>query len=265
MTAALRTHLLIIDPQNDFVDPNGALYVTRAEEDAQRLAHLINHSTVDAISVSLDSHHKIDISHPLWYFNADGKNPAPFTQINSEDLKNGTWKCADYAYERTLEYVQSLENNQRYPHVIWPEHCLIGSQGYAIYPLIFEALQQWTATQRASIEFIRKGENIWTEHFSAIEAEVPDENDPHTQVNQELINRLAQADQVWVTGWARSHCVGNTVRDLVRYGGSELAKKLVLVNDTMSDVTGFEQFGKDFVKEVILAGVQVQMVHQLLK
>ena len=257
-------HLLIIDPQNDFVDPNGALYVTGAEKDAVHLARFIDHAAIDAISISLDSHHKMDISHPSWFFDQQGQHPAAFTQINSADLIAGTWQCSTEAYARTLEYLHALEKNQRYPHIIWPEHCLIGSTGHAIYPVIFEALQNWTVKNQ-TLNFIRKGENIWTEHFSAVEAEVPDPQDAHTQINQQLIDQLKQADQVWVTGWARSHCVGNTVRDLVRYGGEELAHKLILLSDTMSDVGGFEPLGEAFVEDVMQAGVRVQKTSDIIK
>ena len=60
--------LFIIDPQNDFCDPeNGALYVPGAENDMARLSDFIatNGPKLDRIVVSLDSHQRLDISRPL--------------------------------------------------------------------------------------------------------------------------------------------------------------------------------------------------------
>ena len=37
----LNIQLLIIDPQNDFCDPNGALFVPGADEDMKRLASMV--------------------------------------------------------------------------------------------------------------------------------------------------------------------------------------------------------------------------------
>ena len=61
--------LLIIDPQNDFVDPHGALAVKGADEDATRLSYWIEKAgdKIASIEVSLDSHQRLDISHPLWF------------------------------------------------------------------------------------------------------------------------------------------------------------------------------------------------------
>jgi hypothetical protein len=41
---------------------------------------------------------------------------------------------------------------------------------------------------------VTKGENPWTEHYSAVQAEVPDDDDPRTQLNRTADRRLDQAD-----------------------------------------------------------------------
>jgi|GEM_PF-6949980 len=40
----------------------------------------------------------------------------------------------------------------------------------------------------------------WTEHYSAVLAEVPDDEDPDTQLNQALIDRLDTADTILIAG-----------------------------------------------------------------
>ena len=258
--------LLIIDPQNDFVHCDGSLSVAGAEDDALRLAKLIKDSgdRINAISISLDSHQRFDISHPIWYFDEQGHSPDPFSVITAQDLIEGRWHVKPEVEERTLFYLKSLEERGRYPHVIWPEHCLIGSEGHGIYPAIQQALHEWSS-RPARIDYILKGQNPFTEHFSAVEAEVPDPQDPQTQTNHDLVRRLQESDQVWVAGWARSHCVGNTLYDLFRLGGAELAQKTTLITDAMSDVTGFEAQGDTVTKKSIELGAKVADVETLLR
>ena len=258
--------LLIIDPQNDFVHRDGSLAVAGAEEDAARLARLIEGASdrISAVSVSLDSHQRFDISHPIWYFDDQGQAPEPFSVITADDLKSGRWRVRPEVEARTFHYLETLEERGRYPHVIWPEHCLIGSEGHGIYPIIQDALHQW-ASRPARVDYIFKGQNPFTEHFSAVEAEVPDPQDTNTQTNQALIQRLQESDQVWVAGWARSHCVGNTLYDLFRIGGRALAEKTTLVADAMSDVPGFTEQGEAVTETSRSWGARVASVDDLLR
>jgi len=258
--------LFLIDPQNDFVDPNGALAVPGADEDAKRLAHLIKHAgtMISSMVLSLDSHQRLDISHPLWFFDESGKHPDPFTVITESDLNDGKWRTRDEVAGHTVSYLRTLERQGRYPHVIWPEHCLIGTEGHLVYPLLQEAIHEW-ALRPAYIDYVFKGQNPFTEHFSAIEAEVPDPKDPSTQVNRVLIDRLCESDEIWVSGWARSHCVGNTLRDLFKWGGRSLAEKIVIIGDTMSDVSGFETLGEAVIKDSLDLGARLTDVEQLIR
>ena len=84
-------HLLVIDPQNDFCDPNGSLYVPGAQDDMDRLASLIDkmRDRLTDIHVTMDSHRKVDISHPIWFKDARGHHPDPFTVVTAEDLDAG--------------------------------------------------------------------------------------------------------------------------------------------------------------------------------
>ncbi|MFK5969795.1 MAG: hypothetical protein QM487_06705 [Candidatus Marithrix sp.] len=129
----MKVSLLIIDPQNDFCNPNGALFVPGANEDMQRFSTWIQESQLDEIYVTLDSHHLFDVAHPIFWQNSKGKNPAQFTIITANMVKNGEWVPTIPALtDRMINYVETLENNDRYPLCIWPPHCLIGSWGYGI-------------------------------------------------------------------------------------------------------------------------------------
>jgi nicotinamidase-related amidase len=257
-----RTHLLIIDPQNDFCDPaRGSLFVPGADADMARLATFVERMRphLDDIHVTLDSHHPIDIAHPAFWRDAQGKPPAPFTQIRFGDVEAGRFTPTLLATRtRALQYLHALEDGGRYPHTIWPPHCLIGSHGHNVVPALFDALRAWEETRFAVVDYVTKGSNLWTEHFSAVQAEVPDPADPDTQVNTRLVETLEAADVVLLAGEAGSHCVANTVRDIAaRFRDPRFVKKLVLLADAMSPVPGFEGLQTAFVNDLKAMGMQV--------
>jgi nicotinamidase-related amidase len=264
----MRVELLVIDPQIDFCDPHkGALYVGGAEKDIERLARMVRRIApkLSDIHVTLDSHHYVDIAHPIFWIDSKGGHPNPFTIITAADVENGRWTTTQPGmYRRALEYVKSLETGGRYALCIWPYHCLIGSAGHAVMPELFAALQEWE--QRfAVVDYVTKGSNIYTEHYSAIQAEVPDPTDPSTQINTALIQTLMQADLIAIAGEAGSHCLANTVRDLANnFGGPAEIKKLVLLTDATSPVTGFEPYQTDFVRDMTVRGMQLSTTTEFL-
>lgn len=256
----MSVQLLIIDPQNDFCSPEGALAVPGADADVDRLARwLTDHtSTIDAVTVTLDTHRRLDIAHGRWFVDPTGAHPAPFTAIAAADLRDGRWSTTDPAARpRTLRYLDTLEARGRYPHTIWPEHCLVGTAGHNVAPVLNDALQTWSAARHDLVEYVVKGLDPWTEHFSAIAAEVPDASSPSTQPNQALLDRLATADHLFVAGQASSHCVANTVRDLVTMLGDR-RPKTTLLTDAMSPVTGFESVAEAFLADMTVTGLHHQ-------
>ena len=57
--------------------------------------------------------------------------------------------------------------------MIWPEHCIIGSSGHNIKTNIQTAMMDWCRKTGGSIEWVNKGQNLFTEMYSALRAEVP--------------------------------------------------------------------------------------------
>jgi len=256
----MNTHLLCIDPQNDFCSPQGSLFVPGADKDMERLADFINKNIkkIDDIYVTLDSHNFVDIAHPIFWVDKEGNHPAPFeTVISPEDMENNVWMTSNPDWqERAYDYIQKLKFNGRYPLVIWPPHCLIGTEGHSVISCVSDALIEW-CKELAEVNFIMKGMNKFTEHYSALKADVYDPHDPSTGVNMELLKRIREADTVFVAGQALSHCVANTVRDLASHIDDSEIKKLVLITDACSNVPGFENLGTDFVAEMVDRGMRV--------
>ena len=107
-----RTHLLIIDAQNDFcdlpaawcpIDPasgaahSPALPVPGAHADMQRLAAFMRRhvEAIDDITLTLDSHQRLDIAHPGFWRRADGAALNPFTTITAPQVR-----CGEFAPRR---------------------------------------------------------------------------------------------------------------------------------------------------------------------
>ncbi len=261
--------LLIIDPQNDFCDKNGALCVPGADADMTRLAAMIRRlkNKIDDIHVTLDTHHYVDIAHPIFWVNSDGGHPDPLTTIITvEDVENGTWRTTNPRLgKRALEYVKTLRDNNRYALVVWPYHCLIGSWGYGVYPELLDAMLEWEK-DFCMVDFVTKGSNIYTEHYSAVQADVPDPQDPSTMLNTRLIQTLEEADIIALAGEALNFCVANTVTDIADNFGEENIKKFVLLEDASSPVPGkdFEPFTEKFMNDMSRRGMKISTTTDFL-
>ena len=253
--------LLLIDPQNDFCDlPGAALPVPGAVAGLQRVAALIERLAprLTGVHVTLDSHQPLHIAHPHGWQDANGQPPAPFTQIDADEVASGRWQTRDPAERaRGLAYVRALEAGGRYRLVIWPEHCLIGGWGHGVQEDVHQALNAWGRVQGRQVDFIAKGGNPHTEHYSALRAEVVDPSDPGTAVDARLIARLQEAGTLLVAGEALSHCVASTLRDLLEFWPTNRRQNLVLLTDCSHSVPGFETQGEAFLTEMRAAGVRL--------
>ena len=265
-------HLLIIDPQNDFCDlppdylPAGpvaaapALPVPGAHADMQRLADVIERGAagLSTISITLDSHQRIDVAHPTFWQSGEGKAVNPFTQIAAADLAQGRYAPRDpAALPRVKAYLAQLEAAGRYKLMVWPTHCEIGSWGHNVHADVRAAYNRWEESALRTVTKIVKGTNPWTEHYSAIQAEVPDADDDSTQMNHDFIALLAKADTVYITGEAGSHCVKATTEHIVENWDPTQLAKLVLVTDCMSPVAGFDEEYTGFIAAMRERGVHI--------
>lgn len=252
----MNTQLVIIDPQNDFCKKDGTLYVPGAEDDCGRLATFIerNKTAIDAMHITLDSHPLFHIAHPSFWVDANGNAPEPYTVITASAFAEGTWKPAkDELYRQTEEYLWELEARGHYNLIIWPPHCLTATKGFCVVDSVIEAARVWeSAGAGRNVNFVVKTSNPFTEHYSAVQAEVPDKNDPSTRTNFAFIDALKKADKIIIAGEALSHCVANTIRDLIAYIP---ANRMMLLRDCTSSVGGFENVGSAALDEFVAKGL----------
>ncbi|WP_313084193.1 cysteine hydrolase [Pulveribacter sp.] len=278
-------HLLAIDPQNDFCDlpaswhgrdaASGAaiaptLPVAGAHADLQRLAALIaaQGDRIDQITVTLDSHQRYDVAHPLFWQREGGAPVAPFTPITAAQVRSGEYAPRDAsARERVLAYMDALEAQGRYTLMVWPVHCEIGSWGHGVHADVLAACGQWQARRQRAVANVFKGMNPWTEHYSAVRAEVPDPLDPSTDTNTRLLDALGQAELLLVAGQASSHCVRATTEDLLRHLPQRVPgwqpSRLVLLTDCMSPVAGFEAQHAAFLQAMQTQGARLAVSSEI--
>jgi nicotinamidase-related amidase len=291
---ARATTLLLIDVQKDF-HPGGSLAIATANRDAERIAALIetNLTKINRIVATLDSHHKLHVAHPCFWLSGDGdEHPAPFTIITTQDIVDGKWKPREDLvlgrdhqldpsvfdganeminqdgsfdlFKYCIEYTKRLEAAGRFQLCIWPEHCLIGSEGHAIVDSVQLALQKWSATTGRCVEFVHKGQHLLTEMYSAVQADVPVSKE--TDLNQTLLESLVDSNsnsRLLVAGQAMSHCVNYTLRDIVKHCPTACASRITLLTDCASAVAGFEDAANQFQEDMRKAGVQLKASTQV--
>ncbi|MDR2522160.1 MAG: isochorismatase family protein [Synergistaceae bacterium] len=233
----LKNALVIVDPQNDFCDEKGSLYVQGASADIARLSAYIEKmgESLEGIFVSLDSHDNAAIFHPTFWLDGAGRHPKPFTQITKADLDSAKWKTASSQpfAERTFGAMESKGISSL---TIWPEHCVVSTWGHEIAAPLRRALGSWREKTGFPVRYVFKGENPYTDQFSIFEG--IDDTYPETAFNENLFSRLAEFDQVTFAGEALSHCVRESILSYTRR--LDAKRRVCLLTDCTSPVAGFD-------------------------
>jgi nicotinamidase/pyrazinamidase len=236
-----RRILVLVDEQNDFMDqPGAALPVPGAIKDVERVIEFIyrNAGKITTIAASLDTHTKRMIFHPEWWINMETrKHPDPFTVITLADIRAGKWQAlVDPVW--SVRYVDLLEKNAKKNLMIWPYHCIAGTDGQKLVPALAEAIAWHSAARKTKPVFITKGTDPRVEHYGIFGAEVPDPKDPASLLNTDVLDMVASHDEIIEAGEAFSHCVNETMKQEMQYFGSqpEIIAKIRFMIDCTSPV-----------------------------
>lgn len=239
--------LLIIDPQRDFCDPTGSLYVPGADKDMHRLAKIVGH--YDHVIITLDTHPKEHIANAsAWKildkdFRVTKVSPPPFSQVyrrpNDSNYKNHLQSTycirsvdgrndteVKYVYAKTptdfLQVSQMFDSIKNGPLTLWPDHCLgtETNQAFSTGNEVQEELKRKldVMEKEGKVTYYRKGQNPFVESFSALMME------DGRLINPALLVELSKYDVIHVAGEASTHCVRRTMEDLARIcqGGKNL-------------------------------------------
>jgi nicotinamidase/pyrazinamidase len=228
--------LLIVDMQVDFCHAQGALYVPGALDDIRRLIEFIyrNAERITRITCSLDSHHPFQIFHPAWWADSAERHPAPFTIITAEDVEKGRWRPV-FEPDWSREYVHRLQREAKKQLTVWPYHVPIGGVGNALDPELWSAVFWHAIARRSQPVWMTKGGIPHTEHYSILKPEIELSDEPQGELNRGFIRSVEESDALLIAGEAESHCVLETVEDLVevfRSRPDQLAKIRILTDCT---------------------------------
>ena len=204
--------LLIVDPQRDFVDiEKGALPVKGATEDLKRIIRFIydNISKLSSIYVTLDTHRYDSIFHPIMWEDYNGNTVSPFTEITLEKIKNDEIipiydECIQTDYVKKLKW----QNSQNL--MIWPYHCIYGTDGWLIDKQLSNMLLFFEASRKMYINKILKGQDNFSEMYGVIRPEVLTEYTKEYDIS--WVYDIGNSDKIYICGEAKDYCVYESVR-----------------------------------------------------
>lgn len=185
--------LIIIDEQNDFVDPMGSLFVKGAQQAVEETIRYIEEKKPQRIIVTLDTHSPLHMDLPGGWNRKFDKLPCFNPDPKDCEFETATRRLVELGY----------------PLVVWPNHCLRGSWGHALPDSLMTALTKWSLETGTSVEFIEKGLKEHEEMYSAFSVLGEDEI---------TLPPYLERDNVTVVGVALDYCVKYSYLDLKKGG-----------------------------------------------
>lgn len=261
--------LMPIDVQRDFCFPEGALFVggrsgRGAIDDSRRLAEFIYRELphITAICPALDTHEAFQIFSPMFWRDEQDHPLRPHDMIDGDltILRSGTpvghalpsMQAAEVCGMRYVELVRQVSfyckkvleggHSGKYMLYVWPEHCLLGSEGHNLVGVIEEARAFHAYTRGAQNSNELKGQYPLSENYSVFSPEVTERFDGSGVIafrNERFLNKILSYDAVIVAGQASSHCVQSSIDDLLKEimrRDPRLATKIYILSDCMSAV-----------------------------
>lgn len=254
-----KTWLMLVDVQNTFCIPDFELYVggksgRGAVDDNIRLCEFIycHLGNITYITATMDTHRAMQIFHAVFFVDKDGNHPAPYTDIQASEVRDGKWRfnpelaphfeiAPEYGQQMMVHYTEELERKGKYALTIWPYHAMLGGIGHALVSSVEEALYFHSMARITQYDINVKGDRPFTENYSVIGPEVltgPMGETLGTR-NTKFVEQLVHFDRLIIAGQAKSHCVAWTISDLlddINATVPELAQKVYLLDDCTSPV-----------------------------
>ena len=194
--------LLLIDPQNDFTNPDGSLYIPGAEDGIKNIIELINSkgSEIDGIIITQDTHRSYHIGHPGFW----EEYPSPFTTITESDVLSGRYNPINKLdRDDAISYIKQVGK-----HKIWPEHCILGTWGWCFPSNLIESINLWDLKSKGDSRYVisQKGLCPTRDSFSTF-----GDPDCYRVVSKYLLS----FDEIVIAGFAKDICVAATVKDMI--------------------------------------------------
>lgn len=215
--------LLIIDPQNDFTDKRGSLYVKDAELAIQKICKFIrtNGDTIDRILISQDTHQKYNIGFPRFWKIKDLK---PFDKINVSDILSEKVVPNYIDPNRKDGFLSQFRNYRDKELTVWPYHCIEGTWGWCFPDELNDALGEWSLSNHRRYYVYRKGYIPEIESYSIFPS-VACIGDDRTQRPSEIFNY----HNIYVAGFCKDICVAETIYDMRKF-----SNRFILLDNCMA-------------------------------
>ena len=254
--------LIVIDGQLDFTDrPESALPVPGGVFALAHTAEYImrNASKIDAILATRDKHVPNHIAHAVRWVDREGNHPSGYTAITLAQIDAGDYRAADPALQMTQrKYVAGLEARREKTLMIWPSHCIAGTSGYELDPVLVDACAFWENQTGKQVVYLDKGEHPDTEQYGAFAADVPVPGAPETFINMPVVNWVNSfGTKIW-TGLALTHCVMSTMQQAFDETALTDRPSNILFADCTASVPGFEPVAEAWLTKQCAAGLRVQ-------
>lgn len=293
----MKTAIVIIDMQNDFIHKNGSLCVPNGNKAAKNIANFLKENDVDKIFVSRDYHPKNNIASTEFWYDSENKHVEPFTEITLDDVLSKKVR-AHYYKAYLIAYLKELEKKGK-KLIAWPPHCVENTWGCEICNELKEVLGN-----KDNVEYIKKGTNPYTEHYSIFKAEIPlagysvadgciyapyileTTNIPtigniseeilskkvegdfyapvefkhetnDTTLNTELLDKLDTYDKIYICGVATDFCVKESIKDIVE-NKFETCSKMVILKDCMASIGGIDLENDEIYAKAIELGAIIE-------
>ncbi len=205
-------NLLIVDPQRDFIDiEKGALPVKNAADDLKRIIRFIydNISRLSSIYVTLDTHRYDSIFHSIMWRDYNNNPIPPFTEITLEKIENDEI-IAVYDEDIQIDYIKKLKQQNSQNLMIWPYHCIYGSDGWLIDKQLSNMLLFFEASRKNYVNKILKGQDNFSEMYGVIRPEVRTEYTKEYDIS--WVYDIGNADKIYICGEAKDYCVYESVK-----------------------------------------------------
>ena len=200
----MKNLLLIIDPQNDFVDPKGSLYVPGSEEAINNICKFIDTDRVDEIIVSQDTHQKYNIGFSEFWPGFKAFDKLMVRDIVSQKIKPTYINPKNY--EDFFKQFEDFGYNDEL--TIWPHHCIEGSWGWCFPDILVESLGNWGLRNKKSYQVYRKGNIPELEAYSIF----PKINKMGNTKIESLNIQEYEYGSIFISGFCKDICVAESVK-----------------------------------------------------
>jgi len=241
-----------IDIENDFVRVDGRLSVPGAEKGLKNTVKFFDtHGKyITDVALTIDDHYPTHIGLAGAWKLADGSDlvlaDGKPTVITAQDVKDGKYIPKYLDLESVITYLEKIESLGGV-HIIWPDHCIRGSQGQAIPEELVQALKKWSLTNNgAHYSLIHKGYYDGAEMYSAIS--FADGSQP--DFGKEILDAIADEDydNIFVAGFAKDFCVKSTLQDIMK--DDRFCGKLILLDDCMASIDPDDEITQEIWEEL---------------